>query len=96
MIIIYMVAAAAVLYIAETVFFAVKISKKKKLLKQEGKEIPATGKGFKASHVVAAVLVFSPFIARLSVTAAAAASFCGVLGEFIIMKDRLSHLNESD
>ena len=92
MLILYMVILSLLVFITEAVIFFVLISKKKKEALQNGKEVSRAGKKFVLSHIIAALLILSPLLVRLSITAAAAACLCGILGEFIISKDRLSSI----
>ena len=84
--------AAAVLYIAELIYFLVKISKAKKVISDAGRTVPSGGKSYKAGFVFSALLVLLPLAVPLKLYVIAVVCATGVLGEFIMLKERLENL----
>ncbi|MBP5251579.1 MAG: hypothetical protein J6Z17_04100 [Treponema sp.] len=86
--------AAAVLYIAELIFFLVKISASKKEFSAGGRPVPPAGKSYKAGFVFSALLVLLPLAVPLKLYVIAVVCATGVLGEFIMLKERLENLRQ--
>ena len=86
--------AAAALYIAELIYFLIKISKAKKEFSAAGRTVPPAGKSYKAGFVFSALLVLLPLAVPLKLYVIAVVCATGVLGEFIMLKERLSLLSD--
>ena len=79
-----------ILYFASVIFFSVKIRK----LKKQCSEIPPVSKSYRASHVFSLLVVLLPLGIPFEPFVMAVLCGCGILGELIVLKDRVSVLKE--
>ena len=84
-----------VLYLFIFCFFMIKISKAKKQLDPENDSLKKTSFGYKASHIIAALLSLSPLLFLFKPYIQIAVCLCGSLGEFTVCKDRLKQLTKN-
>ena len=86
--------AAAAVYVFELIYFLIKISKAKKEFSAAGCTVPPAGKSYKAGFVFSALLVLLPLAVPLKVYVIAVVCATGVLGMFIMFRERLSLLSD--
>ncbi len=79
------------LYIVILSFYMIRIRKQKKALPQ-GTVIPKTTASFKAIFITALLLLLLPILIPLDSYLIAVVCACGILGEFLALKDRLEQL----
>lgn len=87
--------AAAALYVIVAVLYAVRIVGVKRRITGQGKTVPASSASYKGSLAASAVLMALPLLVPLAAWLVAVVCACGVLGEFIVLRDRLSSLSSS-
>ena len=80
-----------ILYLGILFFYMIRIRKQKKAL-PEGTAVPKTTTSFKAIFVTALLLLLLPILIPLDRYLIAVVCACGILGEFLALKDRLEQL----
>ncbi|MBP3365774.1 MAG: hypothetical protein J6K96_02140 [Treponema sp.] len=82
--------AGIVLYAALFVFYSVSISAEKKRLKKEGKQLPKVSASFAASLMLCALVELLPFLIPLKLYIIVIVCLCGILGETLVLRERLN------
>ncbi len=90
----YIFLAGLVAYILVLAIFLKKISKAKKALRNEGKEIPKATSSYRTIFPASIVLMILPLLIPLGNLITGTVVACAVLGLYISLRDRLSKLSE--
>ena len=85
---------SVILYLSVVIFFMITISNAKKNLSADSSELKKTSVAYKASHFIAALLALSPLFYLFQPFIQIAICLSGILGEFIICKERLNSLKK--
>ena len=82
-------------YVCILVFYCAKIAAKKRLLLAAGKEVSGASGSFKASLALCALVELLPLLVPLRPYVVAVVAACGVLGEAMVLRERLEKLEDS-
>ncbi len=90
----FVAAAGCVLFVAAGIFYGAKISAKKNQLKKDGKKIAKKSSAFVSSILLCALVEILPFLIPLKILVIFVVCACGVLGEILVLRERLEKLAE--
>ena len=85
-------AAGLVAYVCMLILYCTKIATKKRTLKAQGKRPAATSGSYKASLALCALVELLPLLVPLKTYVVAVVAACGVLGEVMVLRERLDKL----
>ena len=85
-------AVGVALYVCVLVFYCTKIAAKKRTLTAQGKRAIAASGSFKASLALCALVELLPLLVPLKTYVVAVVAACGVLGEAMVLRERLDKL----
>ena len=80
------------LYVCVLILYCTKIASKKRTLKAQGKRATVASGAYKASLVLCALVEVLPLLVPLKTYVVAVVAACGVLGEVMVLRERLDKL----
>ena len=80
------------LYVGALAYYCTKIASKKRTLKAAGKRAAAASGAYKASLALCALVEMLPLLVPLKTYVVAVVAACGVLGEVMVLRERLDKL----
>ena len=81
------------LYVCVLALYCTKIAAKKRTFKAQGKRPAAASGSYKASLVLCALVELLPLLVPLKPYVVAVVAACGVLGELMVLRERLEKLS---
>lgn len=85
-------AAGIAVYAVLFVFYGVRISAEKKRRRTQGASVPKPSASFAGSLALCALTELLPFLIPLKLYVTAVVCLCGILGETLVLKERLQSL----
>ncbi len=84
--------AGIAIYLCVLFFYCMKISAKKNAMKKDGKEIQKASTSFVSSLLLCAIVELLPILIPLKTYVIAIVCLCGILGAYLVLKERFEKL----